>query len=240
MKKLSDIKNFSFILVTLVLFSCGEVRPKGEIESKDFKVEDFVELDLEGKFRLFYAKADSSFVNVETYPNVINNLDIKVDDKKLSIKENRITKSVDFYNITVYSKYPVQKISASDSVEINISSEINTDNFKLNLKNNSKFIGSVKSRRAEVQMSEKSLANFLGSTQNAVIKISDSASLISPYWLIDNLEIDSKNGNYTEINVKDSLKGNIKNTSEMIYYNDPIRAFKVEPTAKVQNKKLSN
>lgn len=234
------MKNLLLVLFSLTLFSCGEVRPKGEIESKDITVEDFVELDLKGKFRLFYANSDSSFVNVETYPNVIKNLDIKVDDKKLSIKENRVTKAVDFYNITVYSKYPVQKISASDSVEVNISSEINTDNFKLNLKNNSKFIGSVKSRRAEVQMSDKSLANFLGSTQNAVIKIADSASLISPYWLIENLEIDSKNGNYTEVNVKDSLKGTVKNTAEMIYYNDPIRAFKVEPTAKVQNKKLNN
>ena len=140
--------------------------------------------------------------------------------------------------VTIYSKNNLEKISISDSVEMNISSEIKTDNFKLNLKNNAKFIGSVNSRRAEVQMTEKSRANFLGKSKDAVIKIADTASLIAPYWIIDNLKIDSKNGNYAEVNVKDSLKGEIKNTAKFVYYNDPIRAFKIEKTANVNNKEL--
>ena len=125
-----------------------------------------------------------------------------------------------------------------DSVEMNISSEIKTDNFRLSLKNNAKFIGSVNSRRAEVEMTEKSRANFLGQTKDAVLKISDTASIIAPYWKLENLTIDSKNGNYAEVNVKDSLKGHIKNTSKLVYYDDPIRAFRIDKTANVQNKKL--
>ena len=87
-------------------------------------------------------------------------------------------------------------------------------------------------------MTQKSRANFLGKTKDAVIKIADTASLIAPYWFIDNLKIDSKNGNYAEVNVKDSLKGEIKNTAKFVYYNDPIRAFKIEKTANVNNKEL--
>ncbi|AYO57551.1 DUF2807 domain-containing protein [Chryseobacterium sp. 6424] len=232
------MKQLLSVLLACTLLACGKMKPEGEIESKDFRVEDFVNLDLKGKFRLFYVKSDSSFVNVETYPNILNNLNINVKDQTLSIAERRETRGTDFYNVTVYSKYDLQQVSVADSVEINISSEINTDNFRLNLKNNSKFIGSVKSRRAEVDMSDKSLANFLGSTENAVLKIADSASLLSPYWLLGNLTIDSKNGNYAEVNVRDSLKGTVKNTAKMIYYNDPIRAFKIDPTAQVQHRKL--
>jgi hypothetical protein len=44
---------------------------------------------------------------------------------------------------------------------------------------------------------------------------------------IENLNIDSKNGNYAEVNVKDSLKGHIQNTAKFLYYNDPIRALKL-------------
>ncbi|WP_332024291.1 GIN domain-containing protein, partial [Kaistella sp.] len=142
------------------------------------------------------------------------------------------------YNITVYSKYNLEKVSIADSVEMNISSEIKTDNFRLNLKNNGKFIGSVNSRRAEVDMTGKSRANFLGNTKDAVLKISDTASIIAPYWIIENLKIESKNGNYAELNVKDSLKGDIKNTAKIVYYNDPIRAFTIDKTATVQNKKM--
>ena len=232
------MKNLLILLLAFTVISCGDISPKGNIESKDIPLDEFVNLNLKGKFRLFYIKSDSSFVNVETYPNILNSLKIKVKDKTLNIEEKRKTQAVDFYNITVYSKYNLEKVSIADSVEMNISSEIKTDNFRLNLKNNGKFIGSVNSRRAEVDMTGKSRANFLGNTKDAVLKISDTASIIAPYWIIENLKIESKNGNYAEVNVKDSLKGDIKNTAKMVYYNDPIRAFTIDKTATVQNKKM--
>ena len=232
------MKNLINIVLLINLFSCGKVSPKGNIVSKDIKVEDFVNLNLNGKFRAFYIKSDSSFVNVETYKNVGENLKIKVKDKTLTISEGRETEGVDFYNVTIYSKYNLEQVSMTESAELNISSEIKTDNFKLTLKNNTKFIGSVNSRRAEVEMTQKSRANFLGKTKDAVLKISDTASIIAPYWMIDHLKIDSKNGNYAEVNVKDSLKGNIKNTAKLNYYNEPISALKIDKTATVQHKEL--
>ncbi|MDC8104146.1 DUF2807 domain-containing protein [Chryseobacterium sp. B21-037] len=232
------MKNILYIFVLVAVISCGKVSPKGNIERKDVDVSEFVNLDLDGKFRVFYARGPKNFVEIETYPNVANNLDVDVKDKTLSIKEKRGTKGVDFYNVTIYSKYNLEKVSISDSVEMNISSEIKTDNFKLNLKNNATFMGSVNTRRAEIEMVNRSRANFLGETKNAVIKISDTASLIAPYWKITNLNIDSKNGNYAEVNVKDSLKGHIQNTAKFLYYNDPIRAFKIDKTTKVENKTL--
>jgi hypothetical protein len=232
------MKNILYTFMLLAIVSCGKVSPKGNIERKDVEVPEFVNLDLEGKFRVFYARGTKNFVEIETYPNIADNLDVDVDDKTLSIKEKRGTKGVDFYNVTVYSKYNLEKISISDSVEMNISSEIKTDNFRLNLKNNATFMGSVNTRRAEIEMANRSRANFLGLTKDAVIKISDTASLIAPYWKIENLNIDSKNGNYAEVNVKDSLKGHIQNTAKFIYYNDPIRAFKIDKETRVENKKL--
>ncbi|WP_374458918.1 GIN domain-containing protein [Chryseobacterium taeanense] len=232
------MKNIFYAIAVFALFSCGKVSPKGNIERKDVDVSEFVNLDLEGKFRVFYARGSKNFVEIETYPNVADNLDVDVKDKTLSIKEKRGTKGVDFYNITIYSKYNLEKVSISDSVEMNISSEIKTDNFRLNLKNYATFMGSVNTRRAEIEMLNRSRANFLGQTKDAVIKISDTASLIAPYWKIENLNIDSKNGNYAEVNVEDSLKGHIQNTAKFIYYNDPIRAFKIDKDTRVENKKL--
>lgn len=231
-------KHFFSILSLSVIVSCGKVFPKGKIENKEVNIEDFNTMDLKGKFRIFFVQGPKNFVTVETYDNVYDNLDIDVKDKTLSIKENRPTKGVDFYNITVYSKYNPQSISMADSVEMNISSAIKVDQFQLNLKNNSKFIGWVNSRKADVNMTDKSRANFQGFTKNATMKISDTASIIAPYWMVDNMNLDSKNGNYAEINVKDSLKGNVSNTAKLVYYNDPIRAFKIEKTTKVENRKL--
>lgn len=233
------MKKVLFAISLVSLIACGKISPKGNIENKDVDVEEFVNLDLEGKFRIFYARSNKNYVAIETYPNIADNLEVEVKDKTLFIKENRKTKGVDFYNIVVYSKYNLEKVAIADSVEMNISSEIKTDNFRLNLKNYATFMGSVKTQKAEIEMLNRSRANFLGETKDAVIKIADTASLIAPYWKIENLKIDSKNGNYAEVNVKDSLKGNIQNTAKFVYYNDPIRAFKVDKTSKVENKKLN-
>lgn len=232
------MKNLIYLILIFSLFSCGKVSPKGDIVIKEEKVEDFVNLDLQGKFRAFYIKSDSSFVSIETYKNVGDNLKIKVKDKKLTISESRETEGVDFYNVTIYSKYNLEQVSMSESAELNISSEIKTDNFRLQLKNSAKFIGSVNSRTAEIEMTEKSRANFLGKTKDVVLKISDTASIIAPYWMIDHLKIESKNGNYAEVNVKDSLKGNITNTAKLIYYNEPTSALGIDKTANVQHKEL--
>ncbi len=232
------MKNFVYLFLLLNLISCGKINPKGDIVSKDVKVNDFVNLNLEGKFRAFYVKGDSSYVNVETYKNIGNNLNIKVKNKTLNISESRQTEGVDFYNITIYSKYSLEKVSLSEYLELKISNVIKTDNFKLNLKNNAKFIGSVNSRRAEVEMIEKSRANFLGKSRNAVLKIADTASIIAPFWEVENLVLSSKNGSYTEINVVDSLRGTVQNTAELTYYNDPIQALKIDKTANVQHGKL--
>lgn len=236
--KVVGINNTLFLLVLLSLLSCGKITPKGDIENRDIKVEEFTRLELKGKFRVFYLRSQDNFVNVETYPNILNNLRIKVKDKTLFIEEKRETVGVDFYNINIYSKYNMENISIADSAEMALSSEIKTDNFRLNLKDNAKFIGSVNSRRAELELLNTSRANFQGRTQDAVIKIADTANLIAPYWMITNLDIDSRNGNYAEVNVKDSLKGKIGNTAKFLYYNDPIRAFKIDKTANVQNKVL--
>lgn len=232
------MKKLLYITFFFTLFSCGNISPKGDITIKEIKVDDFVNLDLDGKFRVFFIKSDSTFINVETYKNIGENLSLKVKDKTLIIKEKRETEGVDFYNITIYSKNNLEKVSVSQSAELNISSEIKTDNFRLHLKNSAKFIGSVNSRRAELEMSQKSRANFSGKTNDAVIKISDTASVIAPYWMIERLTIDSKNENYTEVNVKDSLKGSVNNTSKLTYYNDPISALKIEKTAIVQRQQL--
>ncbi|KAA0126223.1 DUF2807 domain-containing protein [Chryseobacterium sp. SN22] len=232
------MKNIFYAMAVFALVSCGKVSPKGNIERKDVDVPEFVNLNLEGKFRVFYARGNKNFVEIETYPNVADNLEVEVDDKTLTIREKRGTKGVDFYNVTIYSKYNLEKVAISDSVEMNISSEIKTDNFRLNLKNFATFMGSVNTRRAEVEMLNRSRANFLGQTKDAVIKISDTASLIAPYWKIENLNIESKNGNYAEVNVKDSLKGHVQNTAKFTYYNDPVRAFKIDKDTRVENKKL--
>lgn len=226
------------LFLCLILFSCGDVKPKGDIKLNKISVADFNQLVLEGKFRAFYIPSDSNFVEVETYQNLFENLDIHTSDKVLSIKENRPTSFVDFYNVTIYSKQAPQQISISDSVEMNVSSEIKVPIFKLNLKNNGKFIGAIKAEKSEIEMQDTSLANFKGFTKKATLKIKDTAGIISPYWFVDAMNLEAENGTYSEFSVKDTLAGKVNNTAKLLYYGNPIRTLKIEKSASVNNKEL--
>lgn len=228
----------AFLGISLVLISCGKISPKGDLVSKDIPIEDFTELNLKGKFRVFFVHNPKNFVNVETYGNVADNLNIKVNNKVLTISEKTETEQIDFYNITIYSKENPSKVTLSDEVELNVSGEIKANFFKINLKDNAKFIGAINAEKAEIEMRNLSRANFSGDSKLATIKISDTAGIIAPYWRITNLNLESKNGAYTEVNVKDTLKGSIKNTAKLLYYNEPIRKFNSDNTARIENKVL--
>ena len=233
------MKYLFLILSIFTISSCAKIRPEGAIETHEIKITDFNQLNLKGKFRVFYIHSKKNFVIVETNPKFFKNLDINVNENVLDIHEKRQTQGLDFYNISIYSKDHLNQIKLSDSIEFNISGEIKSSNFKLNLENNAKFIGAVNSKKLDLEMTEKTRANLLGKTDNAFIKISDTASLIAPYWFIKDLNIESDKGNYSEVNVENKISGSIKNTATFNYYGSPISAFKIEKTATVENKKLN-
>ncbi len=228
---------YSSIVIAL-LVSCGKVRPEGQIELQKKEVPTFNAIDLDGKFRTFLVQSKSNFIEIETYPNVADNLDFTVKNNTLLISEKRKTKGVDFYNITIYSQKSPQTISLSDSVEFNVSSEINTENFRLNLKNNSKFIGAIRSKNAEVNMQQTSLANFKGFTKNAVLTLKDTANIVAPYWQMNTVKMKLTNGAFAEFSVEDSLKGNVENTAKLLYHGNPVRAFKIDEKTTVENQPL--
>ncbi|SFI47753.1 GIN domain-containing protein [Halpernia frigidisoli] len=233
------MKYLFLILSIFTISSCSKVKPEGAIETHEIKIADFNQLNLKGKFRVFYIHSQKNFVAVETNPKFFKNLDINVDDNILNIEEKHQTQGLDFYNISIYSKDNLSQVKLADSVEFNISGEIKSPDFKLNIKNNAKFIGAVNSKKLDLEMIDKSRANLLGKTENAFIKISDTASLIAPYWYVNDLNINSDKGNYSEVSVSDKISGDVKNTASFTYYGSPISAFKIEKTATVENKKLN-
>ena len=237
MRKLSTIFVAGSFLVALA--ACGKISPKGEIEMKEFKISDFFEVDAKGKFRVFWVNSPRNVVEVETFPNFIKNLDIDTQDGVLKIFEDREVEGQNFYSVTVYSPHYPNKLTISDSIEFNVSGELKAKNLKINIKDQAKFIGSINSEKADIQMEKGALANFKGFTKNATLSIKDSSNIIAPYWMLNVLNIHSKNGAYSEMNVKDSIKGEIKDQSKFIYYGNPVSAFKIDKDTKVHQETLN-
>lgn len=229
---------FGFPLMLGILVSCGRLEPKGEIEMKEYKIGDFKGIDAKGKFRVFYVESDLNKVEVESYPNYIKNLDVDVDNDQLKLIENRATKGQEFYTVTVYTKNKTDFLKLADSVEFNVSGEMKVQDLKVAIKDNAKFIGFVRSPKVSLEMSNGSLANFSGVTNRADLKIQDTANIIATYWEVNSLNLNAKNGSYTEISTKDTLKGVVDNTAKLTYYGDPVRAIKIGKDTKVENVEL--
>ncbi|WP_018676536.1 GIN domain-containing protein [Riemerella columbina] len=225
-----------FLVSLFIVSSCGKIKPEGQITSKDLPIENFSKINLKGKYRLFFVPGEENFINIETYPNLTENLDINIKDSTLNIIEDRTTGFVDFYTVTVYSKTPLKQVSISDSVEMNVSGKIKIPEFKLSLKDQAKFIGGLEAQKTTIDMTQKSRANFLGKSREAILNIKDTASIISPYWDIDYLTINSKNDCYSELVAKEEISGNIDDTSKLLYYGNPLRKLKIGPKTKVENK----
>ncbi len=220
------------------MISCSKISPSGEIEVKDKSVENFTKLNLKGNFKVFFAKGNQNLVSVETYPNVYKNLDIEVENGTLIIDENRKPENVDFYSITIFGKSDLNEISFADQVEMNVSGQIKSPDFTLHLKDNTKFMGAVMAQKSKVEMSQISKANILGKTQNLNIKLSDSASIMAPYFYVENLEILSKNGTSAGLNIDNEMKGTLENTSKLIFYGEPINKLTKKDKSSVENRKL--
>lgn len=221
-----------------MIISCSKITPSGEIEVKDTAVENFTKLNLKGNFKVFFAKAEHNLVSVETYPNIYKNLDIEVENGVLTINENRNAENVDFYSITIFGKNNLSEVKLQKHVEMNISGKINSPQFSLNLTDNSKFMGAIATEKTSVEMSKISNANILGKSQLLTLKQSDSASIVAPYFNVENLEINAKNDASAALNIDNEMKGTLENTSKLIFYGEPLNKITKKDKASIENRKL--
>ena len=231
-------KFFLYLYLCITLLACSKISPKGEIEVKDTPVENFTKLNLKGNFKIFFVKGEQNLVSVETYPNIFSNLDIDAEDGTLTIEEGRHPENVDFYTITVFGKNDLSEITLADHVEMNISGQIKATQFSLAVKDHAKFMGAVAAQNSYITMSQKSNANVLGQTKNLNLRMADSASIVAPYFFVDNLDILAKNDAFAGVNVDNEMKGAIENTSKLVFYGEPLNKVIKKDKASVENRKL--
>lgn len=232
------MKLFPLIIFSaLSLVSCSKIQPKGEVINRDLKLQNFQNIQAAGNYRLIFVPSQSTFVNIETYQNIGDNLDIEVKNGTLNVSEKRPTSFVDFYIITVFSRQMPRSIVLKDSVEFNVSGRLTAKKLTVEQAGYSKFIGAVQAEDFVHTLSGNSRASVLGQVQRLALNSTDSANIISPYLEAAVLNVKANKASYTEISVADTLRGNIEDNARFLYYGNPVRAFKIGAKATVNSKK---
>ena len=231
------MKNLLYIVVVLVLVSCGKIQPEGnEIKTQEVNIEDFRAYHLDGNFKVSYIQSTENKLTVETYPNIFENLKIKVKDKELTISEKRKTEGVEVYNIILYSSGKISKMKMQNSAEFNISSQMMMDDFSLKMEDNTKFAGAILSNKAEINLYDKSRLEMFGKTLEAEVVMRDSAVMVSPYWFVNNLKIKAEDDALAEISVEEKLEGKLKNNAKLNYKGNPVKKVLEEDKALIIKK----
>ena len=231
------MKNLLYIVVVLVLVSCGKIQPEGsEIKTQEVKIEEFSALHLDGNFKVSYIQSTENKLTVETYPNIFENLKIKVKDKELTISEKRKTEGVEVYNIILYSSGKISKMKMQNSAEFNISSQMMMDDFSLKMEDNTKFTGAILSNKTEINLYDNARLEMFGKTLEAEVVMRDSAVMVSPYWFVNNLKIKAEDDALAEISIEEKLEGKLKNNAKLSYKGNPVKKVLEEDKALIIKK----
>ena len=225
------------ILILIILVSCKKIQPEGnEIKTQELKIEEFSALHLDGNFKVSYIQSTENKLMVETYPNIFENLEIKVKDKELTISEKRKTEGVEVYNIILYSSGKISKMKMQNSAEFNISSQMMMDDFSLKMEDNTKFTGAILSNKAEINLYDNARLEMFGKTLEAEVVMRDSAVMVSPYWFVNNLKIKAEDDVSAEISVEEKLEGKLKNNAKLSYKGNPVKKVLEEDKALIIKK----
>lgn len=222
------MKILIYLSLVIGLISCGKMEPQGEVKMQEVKIEAFEKLELYGNFQVQYLPSTENKVLVETYPNIFENLQIETKNKKLTIKEKTLTEGVDVCIITLHTTGKPSEIEMAGLAQFNGADEMMMDKIQLNMKNESKFSARILTNKAKMILADKAQVRISGKTLDTEIFTKDSVNIISPQWIVNNLNINAKGDSETEIAVAEKLEGKIENKAKLHYRGKPTKKILAE------------
>lgn len=235
----------SLLLITVVLQSCvitGE-RGNGNIQSKEFDIEDYSGVSLAGSAKMYYQqKADEKpYLRIEIDENLIQYLEPQVNGGHLDLKSIRNinpTKYIIHTNSTT-----LKAASLSGAGHLSLDSDIETDKLSLKVSGSGKISGrNIECREIESSVSGSGAVKVDSLTANlfrasvsgsggviaAAGAIGQSDSKISGSGYVDIYGLRSENAKCRvsgsgkiRLDVSDALDANVSGSGMVLYKEEP-------------------
>ena len=233
------MKNLIYIALTIVLLSCnGENVPdcfqnSGTIVQQEFNVDTFDKITVFERVELIVKDEPVQKVVVETGKYLLNDVDVKVEDRRLTLVNNNSCNLTRDYGITkVYVSAPnLTEIRNSSGLTVSSDGILNYSNLSLisedfNDKNTTHTDGDfnlqINSDRIRVVVNNLSSVFLNGSVNNLFIGFYAGDSRFEGANLIaQNINIFQRSSNDMIVNPQQSIKGEIRGTGDVISLNHP-------------------
>jgi hypothetical protein len=222
-----------WIILLLVLISCkNECNEEiGSIIQKEFAVTEFDKIIANTGIQLIIKESDTQQVIVETGENRFNNVYVSVSDNTLELQADAAC----FFNpslapVKVYVAVPnVQSIRNSSEFTV-LSDGVLTfptlllisENFQSDFLNFGDFDIAIQNNKLSVVSNGLSSFNISGTTTNLYVSFySGIGKFEGENLLADKVSIHHRGDNQMKVNPRQSLKGDLYGTGDLISFNHP-------------------
>ncbi|MCB0444187.1 MAG: DUF2807 domain-containing protein [Gelidibacter sp.] len=233
------MKKVGYILICVLFFACnGENVPDcfqnaGNLIQKDFEVETFTKVTVFERVQLIITDAPTQKVTVQTGEYLMNDIDVKVEDGRLILKNNNACNLTRNYGITkVFVSAPnLVEIRNSSGLEVLSNGVLNYNSLTLysedfNAENafhtDGDFNLEVNCETLKTVINNISHLFLKGNVTNLTIGFYAGDSRFEGANLIaQNITIFQRSSNDMIVNPQLSLKGEIRSTGDVISLNHP-------------------
>lgn len=229
----------AFIPIIMILcVSCNfSIKGEGTTTTKEIKLGNIKQISAKGNYRLVYLYDDKNpRMIIESYKNIIDNLNISTNGELLSLSESRDVKDTDLYNVYIYNPGIVQ-FDLYDNVNADINSQLRTSKLTISLADQSKFLGNnIVVDELIVKIKNTAKINLQGSGNKLNLTAKDESDFSAPFFEISEANIQLSNVATAELNVKSKLTGKIKNNSTLTLMGNPEKDIKQMDLAEIKQK----
>ncbi|MEY8847995.1 head GIN domain-containing protein [Psychroserpens sp. XS_ASV72] len=238
------MKKFSYIVLSILLFACnGENAPDciqnaGNIIQQEFVVNSFTKITVFPRVQLIIKQDQDQSVVVETGENLLNDIEIRVENNKLVVKNNNACNLTRNYGITkVFVSAPnLNEIRNASGLTVQSEGILTYDTLQLisedftseEFNTDGNFNVSVDCNTLRCVVNNLSTIFINGQTEDLYIDyFSGDARFEGRNLVAQNIEIFQRSSNDMIVNPQQSLIGEIRSTGNVIVVNTP-------PTVEVQ------
>lgn len=236
------MKTNAIILSIFIFFiSCqSKIDGEGNANSvQEYVLDVFNEIEVNCNCNITLIPSKQSQAIIESHENLVQNFEVNLKNKKLSLKENKQVNKFNLYNINVYYNSELEKINLGKNTKLKHSGTLKSEKVKINISDSANIFDTyVDLKNLDLNLTDKSRITMTGTAinQNIFITHESIADLSNLQGVSINFK--SKKNSELTIHALKDLSGTAYDNSKISYFGDPKKNISEKDRAIIQNKSL--
>ena len=226
------------ILIVLFISGCAGlfgncIVGSGNVVSKEYAVTEFHSVAIAGSGNLYVTQGEPHSLIIEAEDNVIEQLEVNVANRKLSIRSKKCFTNIKPINIYVTMK-DVQDLAGSGSVNMFGRTDINTDKLGLSISGSGTFDLTLYAQELNTRISGSGKPKLRGTAHVHNVMVSGSAKIKAFDLATHETNIIISGSGNAEVDASEKLDVTISGSGNVYYTGDAAVTQSVSGSGKIQ------